>query len=64
MRPHTRWDKVDYNPIEKYLKAKDLKDAGFMDDDIANMMDCKPGEVRTMLSALQLMDEYLDEYEY
>lgn len=56
--------KVDYNPIEKYLKAKDLKDAGFMDDDIANMMDCKPGEVRTMLSALQLMDEYLDEYGY
>lgn len=56
--------KVDYNPIEKYLKAKDLKDAGFTDDDIANMMDCKPGEVRTMLSALQLMDEYLDEYGY
>lgn len=56
--------KVDYNPIEKYLKSKDLKDAGFTDDDIANMMDCKPGEVRTMLSALQLMDEYLDEYGY
>ena len=35
--------KVDYNPIEKYLKCKDLKDAGFTDDDIAGMMDCKPG---------------------
>lgn len=56
--------KVDYNPIEKYLKCKDLKDAGFTDDDIAGMMDCKPGEVRTMLSALCLMDEYLDEYGY
>ena len=56
--------KVDYNPIEKYLKAKDLKDAGFTDDDIADMMDCKPGDVRTMLSALQLMDDYLDEYGY
>lgn len=56
--------KVDYNPIEKYLKCKDLKDAGFTDDDIAGMMDCKPGEVRTMLSALCLMDEYLDEYDY
>ena len=56
--------KVDYNPIEKYLKCKDLKDAGFTDDDIADMMDCKPGEVRTMLSALRLMDEYLDEYDY
>lgn len=56
--------KVDYNPIEKYLKCKDLKDAGFTEDDIAGMMDCKPGEVRTMLSALCLMDEYLDEYDY
>ena len=56
--------KVDYNPIEKYLKSKDLKDAGFTVDDIAGMMDCKPGEVRTMLSALKLMDEYLDEYGY
>lgn len=56
--------KVDYNPIEKYLKCKDLKDAGFTDDDIAGMMDCKAGEVRTMLSALKLMDEYLDEYGY
>ncbi len=56
--------KVDYNPIEKYLKCKDLKDAGFTDDDIAGMMDCKVGEVRTWLSALKLMDEYLDEYGY
>lgn len=56
--------KVDYNPIEKYLKCKDLKDAGFTDDDIAGMMDCKPSDVRTMLSALCLMDEYLDEYGY
>lgn len=56
--------KVDYNPIEKYLKCKDLKDAGFTDDDIAGMMDCKPGEIRIMLSALKLMDEYLDEYDY
>lgn len=56
--------KVDYNPIEKYLKCKDLKDAGFTDDDIAEMMDCKASDVRTMLSALCLMDEYLDEYGY
>ena len=47
-----------------YRYRKDLKDAGFTDDDIAGMMDCKPGEVRTMLSALRLMDEYLDEYGY
>ena len=56
--------KVDYNPIEKYLKCKDLKDAGFHNDDIADMMDTRPTEIRTMLSALSLMDEYLDEYGY
>jgi hypothetical protein len=56
--------KVDYNPIEKYLKSKDLEEEGFTPDDIAGMMDCKPGEVRTMLSALRLMDDYLDEYDY
>lgn len=56
--------KVDYNPIEKYLKCKDLKDEGFTDDDIAGMMDSKRGEIRTMLSALRLMDDYLDEYGY
>ena len=56
--------KVDYNPIEKYLKCKDLKDEGFTDDDIAGMMDSKPGEIRTMLSALRLMDDYLDEFGY
>lgn len=56
--------KVDYNPIEKYLKCQDLRDEGFTVDDIAKMMDAKPGEIRTMLSALKLMDEYLDEYGY
>lgn len=56
--------KVDYNPIEKYLKCKDLQDIGFTPDDIADMMDINPGEVRTMLSALNLMDDYLDEFDY
>ena len=56
--------KVDYNPIEKYLKAKDLRDSGFTEDDIAGMMDTKASDIRTMLSALELMDDYLDEYGY
>ena len=56
--------KVDYNPIEKYLKCKDLRDAGFTIEDIADMMDTKPNDIRTMLSALELMDEYLDTYGY
>lgn len=56
--------KVDYNPIEKYLKCKDLKDEGFTNDDIHRMMDVTVGDVKTMLSALELMDDYLDEYDY
>lgn len=56
--------KVDYNPIEKYLKCKDLKDEGFTNDDIRRMMDVTVGEVKTMLQALELMDDYLDEYDY
>lgn len=56
--------KVDYNPIEKYLKCKDLKDAGFTEQDIADMMDINRGEVKTMLQALELMDSYLDQYDY
>ena len=31
-------EKVDYNPIEKYLKCKDLEDAGFTRDEIASFM--------------------------
>jgi hypothetical protein len=56
--------KVDYNPIEKYLKCGDLKDEGFTDEDIAGFMAVKPSEVKTMLSALSLMNDYLDQYEY
>lgn len=56
--------KVDYNPIEKYLKCGDLQAEGFSDDDIAGFMSIKPAEVKTMLSALKMMDEYLDQYDY
>lgn len=31
-------DKLDYNPIEKYLKCKELKRLGFSDEDIAGFM--------------------------
>lgn len=56
--------KVDYNPIEKYLKTKDLSDEGFTDDDISRMMDVAKSDVKIMRQALELMDEYLDEYGY
>lgn len=56
--------KVDYNPIEKYLKCRKLKENGFVDKDIADMMGIGTGEVKKMLSTLELMDEYLEEYGY
>ncbi|WP_411677113.1 hypothetical protein [Caproicibacter sp.] len=56
-------DKLDYNPIQKYLKCKELK--RFFDvDAIADFMGEKPGTIREWLSILKLMEEYLDEYGY
>lgn len=56
--------KVDYNPIEKYLKCADLKDEGFHEEDIARMMDDTKSNVKMYLSVLELMEEYLDEFGY
>lgn len=56
--------KVDYGPIEKYLKAGDLASEGFSNNDIASFMGVKPAEVRDYLNVLKLMDEYLDTYGY
>ena len=57
-------EKLDYNPIEKYLKCKELKRLGFSDEDIAGFMSEKTGQIRDWLKILTLMDEYLQEYDY
>lgn len=57
-------DKLDYNPIEKYLKCKELKRLGFSDEDIAGFMSEKPGQIKEWLRILTLMEEYLQEYDY
>lgn len=57
-------DKLDYNPIEKYLKCKELKRLGFEDRDIASFMSVKEAQVKEWLSILKLMEEYLQEYDY
>lgn len=57
-------DKLDYNPIQKYLKCKELKRLGFTEENIAEFMSEKPGQIRKWLSILGLMEEYLDEYGY
>lgn len=56
--------KVDYGPIEKYLKAGDLRDEGFTNNEIANFMGIKSKEVAWYLRVLDLMNEYLDNYGY
>ena len=56
--------KVDYGPIEKYLKAGDLRDEGFSDSEIANFMGVKVKDVSWYLRILDLMNEYLDTYGY
>lgn len=56
--------KVDYGPIEKYLKAGDLRDEGFSDSEIGNFMGVKAKDVSWYLSILDLMNEYLDTYGY
>lgn len=56
--------KVDYGPIEKYLKAGDLRDEGFSDSEIANFMGVKAKDVSWYLRILDLMNEYLDTYGY
>lgn len=57
-------DKLDYNPIEKYLKCKELKRLGFTNKDIAGFMSVKEAQVKEWLDILSLMEEYLQEYDY
>jgi hypothetical protein len=57
-------DKLDYNPIEKYLKCKQLKRLGFDESQIAEFMSEQPGKIKEWLEILALMEEYLQEYDY
>lgn len=56
--------KVDYGPIEKYLKAGDLASEGFTNSQIADFMGVKQSDVKMYLDVLKLMDDYLDTYGY
>lgn len=57
-------DKLDYNPIEKYLKVRDLSDVGFDIDEIAKMMRESSADIRKWQRTLVLMDEYLETLNY
>lgn len=56
--------KVDYEPIEKYLKTKDLKRVGFENDEIGKMMGELERKVEKYVEIMELMDDYLDKLGY
>lgn len=58
-------EKLTYNPIEKYLRCKDLKAAEFSLDEIAEMMsESTTTRIETWLAIMELMDEFLDQLGY
>lgn len=57
--------KLDYNPIEKYLKCFDLKDIfGYSEAEIAEMMSESKPTITEWLEIKDLMDDYLEFYGY
>lgn len=56
-------EKLDYNPIEKYLKCKDLLEF-FSENDIAEMMGEKEKTIKDWLSIMKLLDDYLHYLNY
>jgi hypothetical protein len=57
-------EKLDYNPIEKYLKCKDLVELGFKVEKIGKMMRQPESQIEEWLNIMDLMDDYLDELGY
>lgn len=57
-------EKLDYNPIEKYLKCRQLREADFSSSDIAKMMVEKESKINEWLDILALMDDYLKSLGY
>ena len=51
--------RLDYNPIEKYLKVKQLREAGFDIPKIAIMMNEKEHIIEEWVDIMLLMDDYL-----
>lgn len=56
--------KVDYNPIEKYLRCDELRALGFTDAEIADMLSTNVNEIIKWFDIFSLMQEYLERYGY
>lgn len=57
-------EKLGYNPVEKYLKSKKLKQKGILIGDIAGWMGENKSTIEEYLSVMETMDSYLDYLEY
>ncbi len=57
-------EKLGYNPIEKYLKAKGLSQRGVSVDKIASWMGETETTVKDYLAVMDTMDDYLDYLKY
>lgn len=56
--------KVDYNPIEKYLKAEWLQKRGIKIEKIAQWMWKSDAEIVTLIEVMTIMHEYLEFFNY
>lgn len=57
-------EKLGYNPIEKYLKAKDHKSKGIPIIKTAKWMGESVSTIRDYLAVMETMDDYLDYLDY
>jgi len=57
-------EKANYNPIEKYLQAKELFDLKWSEKDVASFMNRDKKEIEKYAQTMSLMDEYLENYGY
>ena len=57
-------EKLGYNPIEKYLKAKMLRQKGVSELEISIWMGEKESTVKEYLAVMETMDNYLDYLDY
>lgn len=52
-------EKVGYNPIEKYLHARDMQELGFSVAEIEEYMNENSAKVQELLEVVELIDQYL-----
>lgn len=57
-------EKLSYNPIEKYLKTKGLRDRGISLEKIAEWMGETEDTIKLYINVMEIMDEYLKFFEY